>query len=143
MHGVDDCIDSWSNKSGTPKLAFQDWRAAISNLIDRRSAGLKNKNKHKRSVFRLPSAQHCLSELQSKYVMVPIDKASNNIAFICKRFYAQVIVEELGLVGNPSATYTKIDHLTPDTIINKHQTDMKAKFGIEVDEEMSTLPDIY
>ena len=54
-----------------------------------------------------------------------------------------MIVEELGLVGNTSATYTKIeDHLTPDTI-NKHQTDMKAKFDIEVDDEMSTLPDIY
>ena len=39
----------------------------------------------------------------------PIDKASGNIAFVCKRFYAQVLVKELGSDGLAgSATYEKL-----------------------------------
>ena len=46
-------------------------------------------------------------------------------------------------MGNPSPTYTKIDHLAPENIITQHTIDMKEKFNIKVDENMSTLPDIY
>ena len=37
-----------------------------------------------------------LKILQEQYVMCPIDKASNKTAFICKKYYAQVHLEELG-----------------------------------------------
>ena len=36
-----------------------------------------------------------LKKLQQNCVIVPIDKAPNNISFICKRHYAQVIAAEL------------------------------------------------
>ena len=75
----------------------------------------------------------------SKFVLVPIDKASNNIAFICKRFYAQVLLEELGLMGSSSSTYTKIDDRLPKDIIQQHTAELKRKVG----EDMSILPDIY
>ena len=32
-----------------------------------------------------------LSDLHSKYVFVPADKASNNIIIICKRYYKTVV----------------------------------------------------
>ena len=75
--------------------------------------------------------------------MVPIDKASNNIAFICKRFYAQVLLEELGLMGSSSSTYTKIDDRLPKDIIQQHTAELKHKFNIAVGENMSTVTDIY
>ena len=30
--------------------------------------------------------------------MCPIDEAANNIAFICKKYYVQVLLKELGLI---------------------------------------------
>ena len=46
-----------------------------------------------------------------KYLeVVPIDKVTVTIAFVCKRFYAFAIVKELGLHVNSSTdTYDKIN----------------------------------
>ena len=41
-----------------------------------------------------------LSDLHSKFVVVPIDKASNNVAIICKRYYIQKLLNEVGVPGN-------------------------------------------
>ena len=143
INGIDECIHNWSTKSGTSKSAFLGWKSMISHLIDLQTTSLRRGKKCKQSIFRNHETKHCLAELQSKYVMVPIDKASNNVAFICKRYYAQVLLEELGLLGNPSPTYTKINQQTPDNIISQHTNELKDKFNITVDKDMSTLPDIY
>ena len=37
--------------------------------------------------------------------MCPIDKAANNIAFICKKYYVQALLKELGLLSATSNTY--------------------------------------
>ena len=39
----------------------------------------------------------CLSDLHSKYVFVPEDKAPNNIISIYKRYYIEALIKELGL----------------------------------------------
>jgi hypothetical protein len=39
------------------------------------------------SVFKDQEAVKCLSSLHAKYVIVPADKASNNIVFVCKSYY--------------------------------------------------------
>ena len=46
-----------------------------------------------------------LSNLHSKFVIVPIDKASSNVAIICKRYYIQKLLNEVGVPGNASPTY--------------------------------------
>ena len=35
--------------------------------------------------------------IHKDFAVVPIDKATGNIALVCKRFYASVITRELGL----------------------------------------------
>ena len=34
--------------------------------------------------------------------MCPTDKAANNIAFICKKYFVEVILKELGLLNTTS-----------------------------------------
>ena len=75
--------------------------------------------------------------------MVPIDKAANNVAFVCKRYYALVLLKELGLVGSSTSTYSNISQHTPDDIIKRHQEEMKSLFNISVPDSMLSLPDIY
>ena len=45
--------------------------------------------------------------LKSKYIICSIDKASSNFSFICKKFYVQTLVNEMGF-----------DNITLDSIGN-------------------------
>ena len=36
-------------------------------------------------------------QVHERFVIVPVDKASNNFAIICKTFYINVIMKELGI----------------------------------------------
>ena len=52
----------------------------------------------------------CLSDLHNKSVFVPADKAPNNVIIICKRYYIQTLIKELGLdncsTPTENSTYT-------------------------------------
>ena len=87
----------------------------------------------------------CLSDLHNKYVFVPADKASNKIIIICKRYYIETLIKELGLdncstpTGN--STYTSCQ-MSSEDIVNTHNTFMTS-LGIERSEEDKRSPYLY
>ena len=144
LKGIDRCIETWSNKGGLPIAAFADWKNNIILKMDDRISSLANKRSTlTTSILKDANVNKCLTDLQKNYVIVPIDKASNNVAFICKRYYATVILKELGLVGSSTSTYTKIENQSADEIISLHKVALKDRFKLKVEDSMSTLPDIY
>ena len=56
-----------------------------------------------------------LRELHNKYVLVPADKASNNIIIVCKKYYTEVIRNELAGRSGKASTYVHcrdcVDHM--------------------------------
>ena len=44
-----------------------------------------------------PHIKTYLTEIETKYVLVPADKAGNNIIFVCKYYYVHTLMEELGI----------------------------------------------
>ena len=85
-----------------------------------------------------------LNKLHERFVVVPIDKATGNVAVICKRHYANVLVSELGLKDNNSTTYIQINDTDPDHIVDKNLDDLSKRFGIkDIKSENSCLPTIY
>ena len=83
------------------------------------------------SIFKDPQVAKMLSQLQDKYVIVPADKAPNNIVFICKHHYFDCLIKELGIdntLGNPTYTPTT---LTKEEIIENHKS-VLLSFGISV-----------
>ena len=82
-----------------------------------------------------------LSELHSKFVVVPIDKASNNVAIICKRFYIQKLINEVGVPGDTSPTY-KLSEKDRDEVINNNIL-LCETFGLSIEERLKTLPFMY
>ena len=78
---------------------------------------------------------------------MPIDKAANNVAIICKRLHALVIVEELALNGgnsnNKNGTYDKINSNMDNDIINEHKEYLSNHYGVKLNSKMETLPLIY
>ena len=100
LESVKECAKSWCEKSGKSELILKPWIVVVKKIRTKISA-LKNSNyvKEVNEVLRSNECLQSIEELQNQFVIVPIDKASGNIAFVCKRFYVQVLVKELGLHG--------------------------------------------
>ena len=66
-------------------------------------------------ILKSPKVMSELAELQKKYVFVPTDKAANNIAIVCKRFYIEKTMKELNTFSddqknqNSTSTYRTSD----------------------------------
>ena len=106
---------------------------------------LKSKFKFSRvkQVLRNPEVVSYLNILQEQYVMCPIDKAANNMAFICKKYYVQVLLKELGLLSVTSNTYQQVND-TLHNILQQQNNTLDSVFGLKNnDEEFNCLPCIY
>ena len=82
-----------------------------------------------------------LKDLHSKYVIVPIDKAANNISIICKRFYVMRLLKEVGVLGSPDPTY-EISDTNPTELINDDII-LCERYGLKLEEAQKTLPIMY
>ena len=77
-------------------------------------------NKHK-DCLSSPDVINALDNIHKDFVVVRIDRATGNIALVCKRFYTSVITRELGLNKNSSAdTYNNSGGLFINDIIDKN-----------------------
>ena len=72
---------------------FVDWKRKILQEVENKFISLKHRIKvHKTNpVFKQDAINKYLNKLHEKYVLVPIDKAANNIAIIYKMCYVTVI----------------------------------------------------
>ena len=82
---------------------------------------------------------------KNKNVLVPADKAPNNIIIIYKRYYTETLIKELGLdncftpTGN--SAYTSCQ-MSSEDIVNTHSTFMTS-LGIELPDNDKRLPYLY
>ena len=74
-----------------------------------------------------------------------MDGAPDNVMVICKRYYIETLIRELGLDGSSAATgnstYTPCQ-MSSENIVNTHDTFMKS-FGIELSDDDKRLPYLY
>ena len=90
---------------------FVVWERKILQEVDYKIISLKHRIRfHKtNAVLKQDAVIEYFNELQKKYALVPIDKAANNIAIICKKYYATVILKEIGILGAGNETDEKIN----------------------------------
>jgi hypothetical protein len=85
----------------------------------------------------------CLSSLHDKYVIVPADKASNNIVFVCKSYYFECLIKELGMNSNTSSNTTyKLTSFDKDEILANHRSLMNS-WNIPSVKKSEVLPYLY
>ena len=87
----------WSTREGVDVRAFNEWEHKVNECIQRKIASLRNKhiNKRRRHVLKCKKHLESLNSLHSKYVLVPADKAANNVIVVCKRYYLEVVTKEI------------------------------------------------
>ena len=83
-----------------------------------------------------------MKDFHRQFVLVPADKAANNIIIVCKKFYLEVVCKELYCLDS-SSPHTYIE-CTSDSgcIVEEHLNYMK-KGKIDVPLEMHELPKFY
>ena len=130
---------------------FDNWKKEVCSVFNSRLEFLK---KHKPWLFKDTDSvlekyeiKSCLKDLQNRFIICNIDKASNNYAFICKKFFVKTLTEELGI--NPvtlechgNETYWPVVE-SEDAVIEKHCTEQWEKFRIHVSEKDKKLPRIF
>ena len=85
-------------------------------------------NKH-RYCLSSPDVENALDNIHKYFLVFPIDKATGNIALVCKRFYASAITRELGLNNNsPTDSYKNAGGLSANDIIDENIRDLKINF---------------
>lgn len=82
-----------------------------------------------------------LDELQEKYVFTPVDKASKNIAIICKSFYIKTIYNEL-YGSNDDPVYQQSQLSEEEAVKEHHQYMDSIKMSFDA-EKFNSLPLIY
>ena len=119
-------------------------------LVDEKICTLKNNitcSRSVKSIFSEPGVKNIMFSLKEDFVIVPIDKAANNVAFICKHFYALTIIKELNLDCHLSNqddnnTYIFINDKTKDQIIKEHKLYL-SKRKINLPNNIQDLPVMY
>lgn len=69
-----------------------------------------------------------MPDLHQNHIIVPIGKTGGNVAVICKRIYALILIKELGVnIGNNSnnKTYEMINTTNKKGIIDQHTRFLK------------------
>ena len=136
-------ISNLAIKYNLSENSFAAWKSKILELVDRRIGVLKLRKVPSvtKPMLKDEDVVKSLSDLHKNFVVVPIDKASNNVAIICKRFYIQQLLDEVGVPGNASPTY-QLSEQDPDNVIFNNAA-LCEKFGITLEERLKTLPFMY
>ena len=76
------------------------WKFAILTKVDKKFPKIKTRIKSSKSnlILKQTDLISSLEALQKNFALVPIGNASNNIAVICKRYYLEVILNEIGVI---------------------------------------------
>ena len=143
MDSVEDYARRWAVREECEVEALSGWIKAIRSLLKSRTKRLRGSMNTKTTrVLDNPNTRRHLSELHDQYVIVPADKAPNNIIFVCKQYYIDCLVKELGIgeaLGNP--TYTPVA-LSTSEVLDNHRSALHS-FGISCTDEESELPTLY
>ena len=76
-----------------------------------------------------------IQEFHRKYILVPAEKAANNIVAVCRLHYINTLKQEL--YGTNPYKETSSDE---KTVVNSHSNDLPYKFPVNVKECQDKLP---
>ena len=119
------------------------WKNKLLELVDSDIVKLKHKIKAQRTnpILKQSEVLDYLTSFHEKFVMTPIDKASSNVSVICKRYYVEVVLKEIGILGTGSETYEKANR-SKDEIIDDNRT-YSERLGYTLSEKELDLPTMY
>ena len=121
-----------------------EWKDQLKELVADRISDLKGHLKSSKwKVLDQPDVKDTLHKLHANDVLVPAGKAANNVIIVCKKYYIDTLVKELGInnVNINIPTYIPIDD-SFETIVKSH-IQFFTSVRLEMSEEDQNLPYLY
>ena len=118
----------WAKEVNVDRCVLRDWKKMVYKFIDEKIGSLKQRKINNRKKHVLKSRVHLenSNKLHENFVLVPADKASDNVNVLCKKYYIDVVIKELNL----NNTYKEV-HNNNVNIIPRH-LDYMLKNDIDV-----------
>ena len=143
MDSVEDYARKWAKRENVELDTLSEWVKSVRTFVRNRIRRLKCRLRSRpTSVFKDPDAVKCLQKIHDKYVVVPADKAANNIVFVCKKYYYDCIINELGISKTSTNSTYKQTMLTKKEILANHKSFM-TNFNIKTNDVQNDLPSLY
>ena len=142
LDNLENFIKSWADKEHFNTSCFEGWKSKFIELLESSFCNLKLKYRTRvrtcDSVFDDPSASEELDFFHKHFVLCPVDKASKNIAIICKKYYMNTLMHEC---MNNTLSYCNIKNISIDDICTGIKDFMKG-MKINVSNGDNRLPHI-
>ena len=119
---------------------MKEWNLSIFNIVDKRikfySQNTNLLPPKPKSSFR--HLKQGIQEFHRKYVLVPADKAANNVVVVCRLHYINTLKQELN--GTKSYEETSNDK---KSLVFSHSNEIPNKFAVYVKERQDRLPTMH
>ena len=137
---LNDFGNRWCKRENVENHALKEWKLSIFNIVDKRikfySQNTNLLPPKPKSTFR--HLKQGIQEFHRKYVLVPADKAANNVVVVCRLHYINTLKQELN--GTKAYEETSTDE---KSVVNSHSNDLPYKFAVNVEERQDRLPTMY
>ena len=88
LESIDLYAKNWSKREQVELKYLSEWKDQLKELVADRISNLKGHFKSpKCKVLDQPDVKNTLHKLHANYVLVPADKAANNVILVCKKYY--------------------------------------------------------
>ena len=144
LESTDLYAKNWSKREQVEVKYLPEWKDQLKQLAADRISNLKEHFKSpKCKVLDQPDVKHTLHKLHANYILVPADKAANNVIIVCKKYHIDTLVKELGInnVNSNNPLCIPIDY-SFETIVKSHNQFI-VSVGLEMSEEDQDLPYQY
>ena len=144
LESIDLYAKNWSKREQVELKYLSEWKDQLQELVADRISNLKGHFKSPEcKILDQPDVKDTLHKLHANYVLVPADKAANNVIIVCKKYYINTLVKDLGInnvnINNP--TYIPTDD-SFETIVKSHNQFITS-VGLEISEDDQNLPYLY
>ena len=144
-NSIDLYAEQWSKREQVDLKYLSEWKDQIKELVVERISSLKEKIRSpKQKILIDPDVKDTLRRLHDDFVLVPADKAANNVIVVCKKYYMETLIKELGINTtniSPNSTYIPSTD-SFDEILKSHCKFIES-VGLEMSEEDKNLPYLY
>ena len=134
---IDLYAEQWSKREQVDLKYLSEWKDQIKELVVERISSLKEKIlSPKQKILSDPDVKDTLRRLHDDFVLVPADKAANNVIVVCKKYYIETLIKELGInTTNISPNSTYIPSTDSFHEILKSHCKFIESVGLEMSEE--------
>ena len=145
LDSTDIYMEQWSKREQVDLKYLSEWKDQIKELVVERISSLKEKIRSpKQKIVDDPDVKDTLSKLHDDFVLVPEDKATDNVIFVCKKYCIETSIKEFDInTTNISPNSAYIPSTDSFDEILRSQCKFIESVALETSEEDKNLPYLY